>query len=325
MEQAVEMYWERVYSITEIYDEIYNDFRDEDRDYEIGDMTTDELESSHSTRETNNDERSDATDVFHGGVERQAENAGILRDMHIWSSGEAFDEQNVIPNYHQIIESAVRDIKQIVEHNAEENVNEEEYYFRKIIEATHIFINDDGIPEFVDQIQEMLKSIGINTRRSFIRKFLELNNLLHMLHEEMLSQMLRHVMMMHVISHIDKRKTPDLYMILLESGRRMGKRNMVRWTNRLHEKLETVNVKTAERLMYSIMYVNGMLRERNDESIDYHVMTTMMHAISEIVTFGNEPQIKPKNNVDSEIVAGVDIEETHYGVVISPENWFSIV
>lgn len=83
-----------------------------------------------------------------------------------------------------------------------------------MIEATHIFINDQGFPKFVKQTQDRLRTTGINTRRMFIRKFWEINNLLYMMHSEILSQMMRHIMMMHVISHIDKGKTPDLYMII---------------------------------------------------------------------------------------------------------------
>lgn len=69
------MYYKRVYE-----DNIdRNRYADEEYDnYEFGGMTMDDLESTKSTNDIQQEERSDVTDVFHGGMEIQADNAGLV-------------------------------------------------------------------------------------------------------------------------------------------------------------------------------------------------------------------------------------------------------
>lgn len=62
----------------------------------------------------------------------------------------------------------------------------------------------------------------------------------------------------------------------------MRKPNVIHWMNKLHDRLQEVNVRVAERMLYSVMYVNQMMRERDEESIDYHVLTTIMQTIAEV-------------------------------------------
>jgi hypothetical protein len=80
-------------------------------------------------------------------------------------------------------------------------------------------------------------------------------------------------------------------------------------------------------MMYSVMYVNAMLRERNEETVDYHVMTTMMQAFSEVVSFGNEPHItRGQTDWNNEIMAGVDVEQAYYhDLVMTSQDWVTFV
>jgi hypothetical protein len=166
----VEVYWQRVYPQNEIWE------CERIEEGEIGMMATDDVESSQSTIKDEGEELRDVTDTFHSGFERQADSIGALRDMQIWARSDRCHESEAIPNYHRIIESAVKDGRQRVEVNSTENLDIEQQPFRKVLEATDIFINHENWKVFMEDMVEKLGAIGINTRRAFIRKFLELNN-----------------------------------------------------------------------------------------------------------------------------------------------------
>ena len=148
MGQAVEVYWHRVYPQNEDWE------CERIEEGEIGMMTTDDLESSQSTIKDEGEELSDVTDTFHSGFERQADSIGALRDMHIWTRNDRCHESEAIPNYHRIIESAVKDVRHRVEMNLKENAEVEQHQFRRVLEATDIFLSHENWQIFVEDMVE---------------------------------------------------------------------------------------------------------------------------------------------------------------------------